>query len=459
MLCDRNWFWAEYVQCYNDHIESLKGGLDGIRNSLAGHSAEITGRADYFLEKCRELGDYVEAVEAGKHNEQLLSTLREKFVEAREGVAYLALAASQKFPEWHDTMVLGKDVGRQEYHDALNKFFRASFEAIYGSSKDSLEPSVLTWCEYKSLWHLRLITIPCTDLELCHHFTPIPHEIFHWKMNDVVDCREKIGNREPNTIDVQVKLQKLIRSYNEEKGARFDQMVTNVVTQIMASTDEIYKKIALDQFQRGLIVPMDWFGLQVIEICCDCASVLLSGPADLFSSVMEWADYFRYSQLGLTMHISSLTHPPEYVRLRYMLQMLKRMGIPEKEMDSWQNRLSELLIPSENNNTDPLELYRKYEEAVLIYLDDIMEIVSWLIQQEHLFSGEDWRQAKDVYALLAQGHPLSKGISPFVLLNVAWLKRIDLYRQTCEKTGDLNAFKEALRNSKPFFKRITQALA
>jgi len=74
-----------------------------------------------------------------------------------------------------------------------------------------------------------------------------------------------------------------------------------------------------------------------------------------------------------------------------------------------------------------------------------------------LFCMENFDSAK--LHKLIQEKTLPHVTSPFVLLNAVWLRRMDLFRQTCGETGNISTFKDALMANRSFFRTIIEVLA
>lgn len=161
---------------------------------------------------------------------------------------------------------------------------------------------------------------------------------------------------------------------------------------------------------------------QFNEILCDLSSIVLLGPADLFTI----ATYYASPKLGAG---AFDTHPPTNVRISYELRYLKSLRGQDSEFDkdlgAWEESWNLL-----NRNTDFTLVEKRYCEEYLklmdIYFQRIVDFVKvYVIMRTGYFTPGTWTSICKMYDDAINGKSTIKEESTSVcrILNQGWGKR------------------------------------
>ena len=97
------------------------------------------------------------------------------------------------------------------------------------------------------------------------------------------------------------------------------------------------------------------------------------------------------------------------------------------------------------------------------YIRRISQLVSLVLQEQDFFTLEKWKKLRDEYNSTDDVFRLSEMFGSSgrnrCLVNVAWLKRIDIFKDRLLDSNDLEGYKRAHEEEKSYFKNIIKCLA
>jgi hypothetical protein len=286
-------------------------------------------------------------------------------------------------------------------HRAAGCVLSDFFDLIYGenwSIKTSEPLPLVVFSEGGYCVHtgIRVAVIPISDKDRIRFWVGLGHEAFHEKVEKIFDNPALVASKKKETANK--KLDRLLNDVPESEWKfikdTLEDMINDISGIYMQSSRPISETI--DKIGTRLFLS------QVEEIFCDIGSTILSGPADFLASSSQWVLRYRSSQYGIFKHLDEFNHPPEYVRLKYMLEVLKGLDYPQEDIKTWAYRLEEIrceeeLLSLKSDTFDQKRIaeristiYDNYTRIICgYYLDKIATILNWTIIQRDFYTGID----------------------------------------------------------------------
>ena len=463
--------WLEYLETKKEDLNFIRTELSNIKMLLAWLIVEenatreikdLEKRTDILTKLCNDLeAKPINRLYRGSENQPNIETGvefysdREKEIATlMKGLSFLSLAVEQRFK--------GSEIAQFTYfqptqslssefpglHRAAGCVLTDFFDLINGEewSNQPTEPLPLVVFRdggYAVDPEIRVAVIPIEDRDRIRFWVSLGHEAFH----------EKVGNLLYNVRLAQVDnkralnaLEKLAKKITPE-DVKFINDTINSLTQDIAENYGYVDKYPVVNIDERI---ERFFRSQVEEMLCDVGATILAGPADFLASSSQWELSYQNSLYGFYKSMNGLSHPPDYVRLRYMLDVLEGLEYPKADIVSWLQRVEkvradEALLAKSEPTYDPEGLipmaHEKNENYIQLvhtkYLDKIGGILDYLIVEKNIYDGERWTNLKEKYHAFMRDGSIFKKANSIDLMNMAWLKRQEVYDEIGSKGGPL----------------------
>lgn len=469
-----NMNWLEFLQTKEEDLLFMKSELSHIKSLIdwvvleenaEREIGDLKKRTDLLINHCETLGSTTV--------DQLFSNDMEKFsIENRSQsymireaeidslmreISFLSLAIEQRLK--------GLEISQSTYffptqslssefpglHRAAGCVLSDFFDLINGENW-SIKPTeplpLVIFGEggYRVHTKIRVAFIPISDKDRLRFWVGLGHEAFHEKVGTLIENASIALEKKTSPNE---KLQRILQCEPESQY----EFIKNTVDDMMNDISGIYSasKPYSETIDR---IASERFRLQVEEIFCDVGATILSGPAHFLSSSSQWAPGYKSAYSGFTRHVADFSHPPGYVRLKYILQVLKELDYPLEDIELWGHRVEELRCEDEilaiksgdeyqiNQAENVRIVYEKYSRLICeYYLDKIARILTFIIAEPSFYTGKKWKLLKDDYGKYSEDGSIQTKSNSIDLMNIAWLKRLDVYEKV-GKNGGVIAFSE-----------------
>jgi hypothetical protein len=462
-----NFHWFEYLEKKDEELRAIENELRNKQMLLewlefeekgVAEAKDLKKRLAILLNSCADFrSKHVNRIDKQAKNpivpEDYL-TLDRWLDYFNRGTATLSLAINQRlegislFDFTSHFPYENPSTGFQKTHNASNYLLSSYFELVYGKKwlSDSAEPAPLVVFSqdiYRVFPDLRVAVIPIADKYRYRFWIGIGHETFHEKMGSLFQLLPKLTDNPSQSLS---ELKKISKKSSLEELQSIRAMINNLNTDI----SKLYNYAedspgALAYFRESTI----------IEFFCDFASLLLSGPAVFFMLASSWADTYKHLPHGSKIHCEDLRHPPQYVRLKCMTEVLKssKLNYEKDIVNCWVSRMDELK-GFDSYDKDVAELYDEYSKKITEkYLTNILDVIDSLIFENKYYTAERWNKAKEIYHYLSTEGSIPEGVGAIDLLNIAWIKREESF-DMLKKCNSIQVFKEWHLNERKLFEEV-----
>lgn len=350
---------------------------------------------------------------------------------------------------------------------AVEKYSSECNKVIYGrkfsSRSFSLIPTTICgpYSRYQYFSASKFISIPQADATKLCRWSVLAHETFHSKIDDVLMALDMVDQERKDGEDL---LNSLIGTPWNEAHDRLKDLEDKVIDLLKLKIAEIYRQLFLG-LQDEFTLPRYFLEFQFIEILCDTASTLVSGPSDLIFLSTKMAESCRNPLLGIRRHLLDLWHPPDTVRIRYLFDILQigdtDLRRTKRDVIGYLGDVLDELIGCDLLNKETTKgenlatyLINTYSNVIHTFMPQIVELVSSLIDKEISFNRNRWKASVDAYEEIVNGQEPIDSLRPYDLTNIAWLKVIDVFEDCKQSKGNLYDYYYNRREEEPFFRRL-----
>lgn len=500
----RNYLWADYVQTLNERCQTLDSYLQqnlkivhtlhkrgeklskGIDERLKMLASKLTTSKKLLNEIAEEPTWEQVRQSASSKSIRDLDFLAQKV----ERYKYFNLLSNQ-VPIGHANLLIPLTLACLEQPDSSgfiigslklsNSFYTAAsvllnetFQILYPkdqATSNHMRPEVICWPQhdYSFLGSSKLIAVPPCDAERCCFWTNIIHEALHEKTQE---------------INVWVEPESLIESQEETEPqlTGTDDNEASLVTQWNRSRFRIAAQLKEETLGSHIewswrrtdgtdryLPPLAYYVSQVDEVFCDIATAKICGLPDLFTKGVLWAPSFRNFIYSVDRYLEDTTHPPDVVRLRYIIQSLKGsdMGYSQSDLAFLEDQLEGLKRFDLAASTYSLypSILDIYERALRPYIPAISDFVSKLFAKQHFLTAEKWRTIKDEYGSSKRISGILDSMNPSerarCLVGISWLKRMEIHEQAMVGTYgyDVERFHQIHKDERRFFADLVEFMA
>jgi hypothetical protein len=351
--------------------------------------------------------------------------------------------------------------------DVSEVFMKECRGAIYRlefiSKYSHLVPSICCgpYTDYRYLDSSGFISIPERDATKLCRWSALAHETFHSKIHNLLRAFDMIENE--NAKKGEEFANALFGHPWEEVNDKLTQLESTIVDLLKRRIGRIYRQLFCF-LEDDFIVPKYFLEFQFVEILCDIASTLVCGPSDLIFMASTTAESCRNPLFGIRRHLLDLRHPPDAVRVRYEFDLLQfgdmdLRGTKGDIIGFIGDNLDELMgvdTLKECSELDKLSinLINLYFDIVQKFMPKFSEVISLLINKDVCFNRERWKCIMDSYEDIVNGkHNIGK-LLPYDLTNIAWLRVIDIFKETMKKKGSYQQYWDNRDRENQFFRSL-----
>lgn len=456
--------WFEWLEKNKESLQSIKNELDHYITlmkwliSEEKASREINDleiRAEILFERCIKIISkdfnpfYVDTEKILKRKDpqekaEFYQSLEDKIASLNRAVAFLShaienrLKGSEIFQSSYFFPTQSSSYGFPDLHRASSCVLLEFFNLIYGhdwlNQADEPPPLVIfDYGGYRVYSDIRVAIVPISDRYRMRFWVGLGHEAFHEKITTL------FNNLELAILEDKPAIKKLNTIF---RGSKID--YEEILKLKIKLTEKIGVISSYNQRHDSEIIAFQIDKLisnQIQEIFCDIGSILLSGPADFLASCCLWAPRYKNPIYGFNIYFAEYAHPPEYVRLRIMLNVLKENRFPKNDIDLWSSRIEEITGYDTKDNPSAVDRYKGYIKIISENLDSIVSILHELIIETDYFDASDWEKANCDYSDLMTHGEIDNPINAIDVLNMAWLKRQEVFEKIGRK-GNISLFGE-----------------
>lgn len=496
----RNLLWTEFKYSQEDLLSFVKGRLIDFQKLIKGISdfAQIEERIDASLQRI----EYVKKIlsrmmSANTISESLDPDLHLNFNEVKNAISIgytdIVIMLSQRTTALRSSKVLPQNIGKKlnalektlkmpkSAEIASEKCLNECLEIAYGCGTtwnlSTLKP-IVVWLrpDYRYLHPTKAVCVPPNDRANLCRWSTIAHETMHSRLDDIkmsfLDLREAYSEGDTRLEEERLKVvNELMQNPSEVYHERFEKQ-DSFVKGIKLAAGEVYREVYSVLLGDDYYIPEYFLIHQFEEILCDIGCAKIAGPADAILLAHSAADSCRNPELDIQSHLYELAHPPCSVRVMYEWKLLKDtasahgMNLSGKRIDAIGEQLYGLVgIDISGRKKTKREdlcryLIKVYIDVVEELLPELSGLVDLILAEKPRFNQNRWKKIVRCY----NNMDLEKGLQnedllPYDLTNLAWLKVMDIFRDTIEKGKSYRDFINKREQEAQFFKSLWDYLA
>lgn len=488
----QNIFWAEYLQTQRERLESI---TNDIRSNIAivqemeeTLKRQIMRRIDILLSKATMAECLLIEFEKESFMKQNIESEKKKNLDFwnRSIDRYRDFhVLSNQIPIGHANLLIpislsclrlpqspspkiGSLSVSEDFH-ATSVLLEECHRIIYddvSSTSDFPRPIPICWPQhdYSFLSNSHSIGVPPSDVYRCYLWPSIIHEDFHGRINEIEAFARQLMSEDYSKGRASRK-QDIFAEEKLKPAVKEWLLLREVLArEIKEQTLGIHYDYSWRFLEKDrCIPPLSYYITQVNEIMCDLAAIKLLGPANFLATGVSWAAPCRSPFYGVDKYLADPSHPPEVVRLHCMIDTMESsdMGYSNDDyLKEWKIDFSELTT---FDVKEECELFSKYKRVIKPFLPKLSQLASSFIKKNDLFTNEKWKKLRDGYESSREITKILDFMLPHEqarsLINVAWLKRVEIFREKLQRVPDPESFKRAHADAKQFFVHIVKFMA
>ena len=500
----RNFLWADYVQTHNERFQYMISFLqqnmkltdelqkrgDRVATGIKERFQTLvskTATAESLLQGISEEPTWEQARESLKQSDSSPKSTRDIDFSAKKVQQYKDFnLMSRQIPIGHANLLIPLTLSCLRQPDSAefvigsltlpDYFYKATSVLLDEISRilhqdecsgsNNVLPVAICWPQhdYSFLGGSGFVAVPPCDTDRCYFWTNIIHETFHGKTREI-NVLENTSSR----ANSQQETKQQVTDTGNNKDSLIDLWTKariKIALELKAQTLGAHIEWSwrrTDGTDRYL-PPLAYYFWQVNELLCDIATVKICGLPDVLVKGVLWAPSLRNPLYAVDRYLEDPTHPPDAVRVWYMIETLKLndMGYSQSELSFLEQQLEELKGFDSTYVPNILDILQRTFKP---YIPAISNFVSELVNKEYFFTAEKWRKLKEEYSNSTSISSVLDAMNAVerarCLIGIAWLKRIEIHEMG--KVGnseyDIEKFKQAHKDEKKFFVDLVKLMA